>query len=100
MPLSKKRNKERMRAARSVQPACNLARNNPVQPKPNNPVQPKQAKLAELRELISGVKVQPGPAPEVIPCYNPRVHRPGDRVLFKGHEVIVPEVDAEGNIIP
>ena len=34
------------------------------------------------------------------PIYDPSKHKAGDKVTYKGKVVVVPEVDAEGNIIP
>ena len=35
-----------------------------------------------------------------VPIYNRRIHKPGDRVIKDGQEVIVPVLDGEGNSIP
>ena len=75
MPLSKERNRERMRQARTVQPA--------VQP------------------IIVSSSVQPN---DDIPWYNPTVHRSGDKVKVqsgRGYVVTtIPELDADGHPVP
>ena len=86
MPLSKARNRDRMRVSRAT---C-------VQP---NPVQPT---LGELRELIKGIEAKPVVQPS-IPLYNPAIHKPGDSVLVQQGkrlvETVIPELDGDGNPI-
>lgn len=91
MPLSRVRDRERKRMERvNVQPISNL-----------NTVRVVQPKLEELRQLIRSIENKP-----VIPIYNPDIHRPGDRVLMKSPyskkmiEVVIPELDADGNAMP
>lgn len=118
MPLSKRKNKERMRQSRATQ----------VQPKPVHLVQPKskenvqpndvtspsvvqpnttkQEKLTMLRAIISNPEapqstaslVEPPPSSRP-PLYNKRIHKQGDKVRMPGSniEVTVPELDGDGN---
>ncbi|KKM99784.1 hypothetical protein LCGC14_1144340 [marine sediment metagenome] len=95
--------------------------------------EPKQEKLAELRARIAkpeALKSNSSPVeiklplynPDVYkmltsdmrreyeertvkPMYNPRIHRPGDRVRMRNAvgkliEITVPELDGEGNAVP
>lgn len=92
----------------------------PVRPATVNtkPV-PNQEKLAKLRHLIANpdaLQSARSPVKEeantILPMYNPRcsrgnkrIHKPGDRVRMAGPtgkiiEVIVPELDEEGNPVP
>ena len=96
MQLSKKRNRDRMRMARATY----------VQPKVVQPTDSKQEKLAELRKLITE-KQQPmvhgSSLHSGLPIYNPAIHKPGDKVLFKVGkkmvETVVPELDGAGQPI-
>lgn len=90
MPLSKARNRERMRQIRLHK----------------DPVQPTIAGLKIEGNRILGcttLSVQPK---ETIPIYNPTTHKAGDRVLVKPLygkrliEVTIPERDADGYLIP
>ncbi len=107
MSLSKARNRERMRKARSVQPVCNLTNDDAVQPKPITTVQPKLAavglklegnRIIRLEKPNSNL-VQPRP-----PLYNPAIHGPGDTVLLQRGKrmipTIIPRLDADGNPMP
>ncbi len=92
MPLSKKRNRERMRAIR-VQPKCNLDTRPSVQPNT----------LDNLRQLIKNIEHKEPVKPN-LPIYNPAIHKPGDKVLVKrGNRfipTIVPTLDADGHPMP
>ena len=101
MPLSKKRNKERMKAIRAT---C-------VQPKPVHPdsgaVQPNKPSLDDMRQLIKGIEAKPTVQPACnLPLYNPDIHKPGDRVMVKPTygkkliEMVIPELDAYGHPMP
>ena len=35
-----------------------------------------------------------------IPLYNPSTHRIGDKVRVGEREIVIPEIDADGNTIP
>ncbi len=35
-----------------------------------------------------------------VPFYNPAKHRPGDTVIVNGKVTVIPELDADGNVIP
>ena len=89
MPLSKKRDKERKMLARLEKIS----------------VQPKKDKLASLRELIANPEANSSPMKNpssmILPVYNRRIHKAGDRVHMPGSniEVIVPELDGDGNQI-
>ncbi len=94
MPLSKKKNRDRMRVVRAT---C-------VQPKTKEVVQPNEPLVVSpsvQRDGKASSAVQPD-----IPLYNPSIHRAGDRVLIKPTygkklvEVVIPELDAGGNPIP
>ena len=74
MPLSKKKQAEYMRALRKRQRAT------PV--------------------LTDDVRYNVIPETEIIPRYDPRIHKAGDRVRMNGQVVVIPELDAEGNPIP
>ncbi len=98
MPLSKAKNRQRMKESRAT---C-------VQP---NLVEPVQPKLNALRELVKNIEagghalVQPNVQPNYTPWYNPRVHKQGDRVRMRDRTgqvqiVTVPELDADGNPMP
>ena len=60
--------------------------------------------MKPLDEVPEHLRVAGQPSNATIPIYNKDVHRPGDRVLVRmgKHlvEKVVPETDAEGNIIP
>ena len=122
MPLSRKRNRERMRVLRAtyVQPVHHGV----VQPKlpfyaeeaqmcatyvqPNTVhhgvVQPKLRAQGLKMEGNRIVGVSKGVPLDRVPLYNPAIHRPGDRVrVQRGRRVIetvIPEIDGEGNAIP
>ena len=44
------------------------------------------------------------PEPVILPLYNPAVHKAGDKVLIRQGkrlvEMVVPEMDVDGNLIP
>lgn len=93
MPLSKARNRERMRQIRLHK----------------DPVLPKNiAGLKMVGNRILGCTEKVVQPKETIPVYNPATHKAGDRVLVKplyGRskrlvEVNVPEIDGDGNLIP
>jgi len=99
MPLSKAKNRERMRLARLVQP------------KPVHLVQPNESqiegpKAVQPRVLDLGV-VQPNETKlasvQPIPIYNPSIHRAGDTVMVqRGKRLIqttIPELDADGQVV-
>ncbi len=104
MPLSKKKDKARKRLERAIEV---------VQPKSNLlTVQPdtlKQEKLTMLREIIANpdaLKSKSSPLKSLsssrVPLYNPRIHKQGDVVRMRAGngkliEIVVPELDAEGN---
>jgi hypothetical protein len=99
MPLSKERNKERMRKFRATS----------VQPNAEKPVQPKLVqRLVAAGLRIEGNKISLGSKQAVaqpdLPIYNPTIHRPGDKVLVKvgGRLVpmIVPVLDGDGRPMP
>lgn len=109
MPLSRERNRERMRQARAtcVQPKT------PTVVQPSTPtaklVQPKLAqRLAAAGLTVNGNKVsigtKPGSVQPNVPVYNPSVHKPGDRVLVRSGsrlvEAVVPRLDADGRPMP
>lgn len=58
------------------------------------------------KRLIEGYKGNKQNDSQPIPLYNPAIHRAGDRVLVKPGkskklvEVVIPEVDADGNAVP
>ena len=62
--------------------------------------------MREYMRNRRGVKTQlrPNVKTQDIPLYNPMTHRPGDRVMvWKGRklvEVVIPELDSEGNPMP
>ncbi len=100
MPLSKKRNKERMRLLRdNVQPACNLNTPQNVQP---NEVDNKSQRLALAREVLKNV--QSANTLMELPIYNPTLHRSGDKVRIfqfgKWRAITIPELDKDGYPIP
>ena len=91
MPLSKKRMRERKKQDRSsVKPKLTIAG---LQMEGNRilSVKPKS-------NLNTQLDVKPN-----LPIYNPHIHRPGDRVLFKvGKKLVettVPELDGGGQPI-
>jgi hypothetical protein len=98
MPLSKARMRERKRLDR-VKPKSNPDNVTPV--KPN---------IEELRGLIKDIEENVKPKTENVkpklspPVYNPRLHKPGDRVLMRQGkryiETVVPELDGSGQPIP
>lgn len=101
MPLSKKRNRERMRKVRAT---C-------VQPKSvhqkNIPVQPNQEVLKQLRELMqskSSPDIQQRGATPLWPKYDPAIHKPGDTVLVQRGKrwlpYLIPELDGGGQPVP
>lgn len=103
MPLSKKRNRDRMRALRAtcVQPS-------PVQPEAQGV---KNKTIANLCQMVKNIenrdKVPQRPLGEAsLPLYNPSIHKPGDRVLMKPLygkrlvETVIPMLDADGNPMP
>lgn len=89
MPLSKQRNRERMRQSRLH----------------GYSVQPSIEGLKIEGNIITGITrpVIPNTVQPDIPWYNPSVHRPGDVVRVKQYNkvvtVTIPELDAEGNRI-
>ncbi len=118
MPLSKKRNKDRMRATRSALEAHGATQ---VQPKVVQPIEDAINRGVVLNpcieietispKILSAVGlVQSSVQPDDIeieeevkpkvPLYNPQIHRAGDRVMVqKGKrliETIIPELDADG----
>jgi len=76
MPLSKKRNRDRMRLDRATY----------LQP---NPVQPKQAKIRELRDMMKGISLDY--PPDDIGNDWDDISDDIDRLL---------DIDADGNMIP
>ena len=121
MPLSKKKNRDRMRAIRATQ-----VQPNPVQPS-NRSVQPVsvaqgsttklQAVMPKLQEVglkMDGNRIQgalqstTSPVETqintIVPRYDKRVHKEGDTVLMRTSagwtETVVPELDGEGNPVP
>ena len=80
MPLSKKKMRELKRLKRAVlkSEAVSILNSAPV-------VNPKMADAVE---------------PEHYSVYDPRKHKPGDKVLLGGRLFIVPELDADGQPIP
>jgi len=98
MPLSKARNKERMRRLRGaiVQPSSHI-----VQPKlvvPEKPVQPNiEDRLRDAGLVLEGNKIV-----EKLPLYSRSVHKPGDRVLVSRYGKLIESTvpDADGNPIP
>ena len=97
MPLSKKRNKARMRVIRATQ-----ILSQPVQPNKGDRLPKARAVLASavqpktdtLRSKSSPIKQQSNTR---IPLYNWQVHRPGDKVIIDGQVVTVPEMDMDGD---
>jgi len=93
MPLSKARNRERMRQSRLH--------------KPN--VQPKQVKISELRELIASKQTNSRLHNEPVQPNLP-IYRAGERYEAGQHilvqrgkklvETVVPELDADGHPVP
>jgi len=105
MPLSKKRDRARKRIERAsgaVQPVSNLMAVQPIQPD-------LKAKLEKvgLKVGVDGILDATGLTRSPLkqagnsnpPLYNKHIHKQGDRVRMAGSniEVIVPELDAEGN---
>lgn len=94
MPLSKAKNRERMRELRlhnKQSTGC---------------VQPKIQGLVLKGNRIIGISkpVQPSVQPKV-PLYNPAIHKAGDTVMMmlsktRPRIIKIPEIDAEGNPIP
>ena len=82
MPLSKERNKDRMRTLRALQ-----ARGIQL-----------EGGIIRLHAKKETAVVQP------VPLYNPSVHKPGDTVrIIKGNTEItltIPNLDADGQPIP
>lgn len=99
MPLSKKQNRERMKASRAT---C-------VQPNPVHPVRPDVQPKPETVGLkmdghrIVGLIKAVKEVKSDIPIYDPSIHKPGDRVLIKSpyskkmQEIVIPSVDADGH---
>ena len=72
--------------------------------RPSGKTSPNQDKLKALRKLMK-VAVTSEEYIELIPFYNPRVHKAGDRVRMKDFrgkviEVVVPELDGDGHPVP
>jgi hypothetical protein len=90
MPLSRFRNRQRMRLqrAKSVQPKLkNVSLQCPTVPldgqsRPNVPVQPRKA---DLQAMIHNIEQTPRatsvqPSSDAVPWYNPEIHTTGDKV--------------------
>ncbi len=101
MPLSKARDRERKRMARSVQPNSNLTAPVLVQPKPI--VIP--GLLMDGNKIV-GVGHRPVVQPtsnltDDVPLYDPSRHRPGDKVRIRDFAgrlkvVTIPDLDGAG----
>jgi hypothetical protein len=65
-----------------------------------DPVRPDVRPLKDLQAAMDAIVARPITVEPLPPVYNPRVHKPGDTVLMKGKVVIIPEIDAEGNLLP
>ena len=68
---------------------------------PTPSVTPKAEVIAQLRQLIKPVEAE---KKALVPLYNASIHRAGDRVrVFDGNrlvEMVVPELDADGQPVP
>lgn len=89
MPLSKKRNKERMRQSRAtyVQPNSPVV----VQPNPLDAVQPKlEAVGLKLDGNVVSLAGQPSVKRTTLPpIYDYNIHKPGDRVrVWQGNQLV------------
>jgi hypothetical protein len=73
----------------SVEPLADSCRTRTVEPT-----------IIDLQAQMDAICAKPNPTYDMPPAYNPRVHKPGDTVLMKGKVVIIPEIDAEGNLLP
>ncbi len=100
MPLSKLRNRQRMRKARSVQPNLGMAQ--VAQNKEAALVQPSVGvnqvarKLEQVGIQLEGNQIV-GLSKPMIRVYRPGVHyQTGEHLLYQGREIVVPEVDADG----
>ena len=87
MPLSKARNRERMRAKRGIRVVQSA-----VQPNHQNLVQPTNAELQAMIHNIEQKSVKESPEYQrskiVIPWYNPEIHTTGDIVRMKVNDLI------------
>ena len=105
MPLSKAKQAEYMRGYRQRQkgviPSVIPKPDKLVIPNKDLPVIPNQDKLKALRKLMDVAVTSEEPV-ELIPFYNPSIHKAGDRVRMKDFrgkiiEVVVPELDGDGH---
>lgn len=115
MPLSKKKNRNRMRIARAtcVQPDV-VQPEPPIIPSVFDPTIPFKHKISDKQETLKHLRglmsAKSSPVSEdmsaKIPLYNPAVHRPGDTVMIRNPhtrkmvETVIPKIDADGNAVP